>query len=59
MNRTFVHHDESGMRWLLPRRGDIAAIIIFAVLIAAYVCFAVATRSGGLVLHRGFGPEWN
>jgi hypothetical protein len=59
MNRTLLQRDESGMRWLPPRRGDVAAIILFAVLVAAYVCFVMVTRSGGLALHRSFGPEWN
>ena len=50
---------DSEMKWLPPRRGDIAAVIVFALLVAAYVGFVSAYPSGGLVLHRGFGPEWN
>jgi hypothetical protein len=49
-------------KWLLPRRGDIAAIVLggFLVLLIAIAVFALgAAPSLRARANWGFGPEWD
>jgi hypothetical protein len=46
------------MKWLPPRRGDIAAMLL-GVLIVAILCLVILQGNPFARVNWGFGPEWD